>query len=917
MSYWSNIQASRISRGTNWKNLWIPNYKRSYVKYFMNDYLTLKYLKTKFYIDDKLNKPFMYYYDFFLKKTFDQTYLYLKKYNIDFARLSQAAYIGWILTLQETLTKEFDTNFFISTMGGSNLINYLFRPHSYYYNFLVRNYLDSFNTFSFLLKNEEMFHEDDISILQTISSSFFLSQFIFSKKSVFFEVDNFDEIDRFHYFFINRNISRYTNNKLTPFRVWWDWFKLANFLFNPTILNRYPNFVFFYNTWLHKSWQLSKREILKSLKLYQSSYIHSEQPLYSINYFFAKTVWFFFLMRELNAFFKNSEIADVGLTKEFIRKQVKLLHLKLYARNNMAFSIKQVWFYLKAYLKYFSYEGKININSTKFIFKKLFSFWKLLQISASGIKLNTTSYITFLWIYYSTIVNNKLFHLLLNFFFIYPFFFKIWYIFITKSFLKAVKLIWKILKKRNFNIFLKLNLLASLTKIIIKFYNLILLKNLFIAFPKKFSDIQINQLKPFSFDFNGLIIFFLSFFNLNFKKLKNKKFSLVFKPWSFFFTKLKIEYPSFNIKKLFYLYDRYSDLKKIVKYSDWFMLINFENNFFFNFLWFINIWKILRWLRFIYFYFALSHLTPKFFFWIFIDLGNLTHFSMLVHLFGIYWQNFFFFYIFILKSLKKMYSHCSQENLLYITRPVSMFMQRSWSYITILDLFSSSFREFLVLGLFWLDKTFKLNNKKLGFTIADFAASISNFGKPNCWLNTIGNKFMLLNKFSYNELISTSPYYIPFFGIAYSSKTFFWKKSTFIFEKKNWININSSFFITWVPTHIVIDYYSNLKLSATLIGVFIKKKLEWDHLLAEVLWSVNSLLNQAQMIKGFMFLLKGRFSRKERASKIWIKKGKLNQVSIYTKLDYCKIPVILKFGTASIWIWLVVSNVLDELKAMI
>jgi hypothetical protein len=71
-------------------------------------------------------------------------------------------------------------------------------------------------------------------------------------------------------------------------------------------------------------------------------------------------------------------------------------------------------------------------------------------------------------------------------------------------------------------------------------------------------------------------------------------------------------------------------------------------------------------------------------------------------------------------------------------------------------------------------------------------------------------------------------------------------------------------------------------------------------LLAEVLRSLNSLLSQAQMIKGFMFLLKGRFSRKERASKIWIKKGKLDQVSIYTKLDYYKTPVTLKFGTASI-----------------
>jgi len=94
-----------------------------------------------------------------------------------------------------------------------------------------------------------------------------------------------------------------------------------------------------------------------------------------------------------------------------------------------------------------------------------------------------------------------------------------------------------------------------------------------------------------------------------------------------------------------------------------------------------------------------------------------------------------------------------------------MFMQRSRSHITILDLFSSSFKEFLILGLLRLDKTFKAGNRKLGFTIADFADSISHFGKPNCWLNTTGNKFMLLNKFSYTELLSSSPYYVPFFGI--------------------------------------------------------------------------------------------------------------------------------------------------------
>jgi len=116
---------------------------------------------------------------------------------------------------------------------------------------------------------------------------------------------------------------------------------------------------------------------------------------------------------------------------------------------------------------------------------------------------------------------------------------------------------------------------------------------------------------------------------------------------------------------------------------------------------------------------------------------------------------------------------------------------------------------------------------------------------------------------------------------------------------------------------LVIDYYSNLHLSATLIAVFVKKKLERDHLLAEVLRSLNTLLSQAEMIKGFMFLLKGRFSRRERATKIWLKKGKLDQVNVWTKLDYCKKLITLKYGSVSVRIWLLLTNTLNDIRAMI
>ena len=377
MSYWSNIQASRVNRGSSWKNLWIPNYKKIYSKYFINDYVMYWYLKVKFFGDDKLNRTFMYYFDFFLNKTYDQIFLFLKKYNIDFAWLSQVAYVGRIINLSEMFSKIYSMDFYIATMGGKNLANYNFKPHSYYYFYLMGYYWKNYDIYSLDFDEPTELNEDQLSLLYGLSTSLFVAKNIFSTKTNFFGVNDFFEIWHFHYNFIERNISHYEAEELHQRLIIEDRFWLANFLFNPTILKKYPNFIFFYNTWLHKSWQLSKWRVIESLKLYQLSYNHSKPAINTINYFYAKYIRLFYFMWELNVFFKASEDAGVGLTQEFIAKQIYILHTKLRIRDNMVFRIKEIWFYLKAYLRYFSYEGKINLNRSKIVFKKLFFLKKL------------------------------------------------------------------------------------------------------------------------------------------------------------------------------------------------------------------------------------------------------------------------------------------------------------------------------------------------------------------------------------------------------------------------------------------------------------------------------------------------------------------------------------------------------------
>jgi ribosomal protein S3 len=66
-----------------------------------------------------------------------------------------------------------------------------------------------------------------------------------------------------------------------------------------------------------------------------------------------------------------------------------------------------------------------------------------------------------------------------------------------------------------------------------------------------------------------------------------------------------------------------------------------------------------------------------------------------------------------------------------------------------------------------------------------------------------------------------------------------------------------------------------------------------------------------------MLIVKGRFTRKERASKLWIRKGKLHQVNLWTKLDFYKTAVTVKFGVVSIRVWMLLENILNDLHAIV
>lgn len=102
-----------------------------------------------------------------------------------------------------------------------------------------------------------------------------------------------------------------------------------------------------------------------------------------------------------------------------------------------------------------------------------------------------------------------------------------------------------------------------------------------------------------------------------------------------------------------------------------------------------------------------------------------------------------------------------------------MLMQRSRSYITLIDLFSRSFKNFLSLGLYCIDTNLTTASQRAAFTLTDFASKLVEFGKPNCYMQSEENTYLFLNKFTYTEQLMESPFFFPFISFRISDKAFY------------------------------------------------------------------------------------------------------------------------------------------------
>lgn len=928
MIFRSNIQASWIGRGTFWKNIWIPNNFKFYKKFLahdflLNDFLTLKKKNENFKISSIYQ--YNYIYDFSVQKSYEKIYLKVNKFSVDFSKLGLMLYFLWVFTFSPTTKKNWAIKYLRSTGFESFIkLSYLPTYFFFFWNVLEWNAVRELIYFN----NWTEFENLPINIKSIVSA---FENFFLQKNTRFF---NSEILNKFNFF--NKNFDdKYIPQdifEIKPILIDQDKFWLSSFFLQPYFLWWYPNLIFFYQNWVHKSWIFSKKTIINTITSGYSLWPIATANDLSLEFFYTSYMWFIFVLWKFCSFNYIKLPLKIGLTKEFLAQQRMIFQLKLEIWQIIVSSIKILWTYLKAYLRYFSYEGWVKIYQSKVVFWWIGFFKWLIKSSVWGFHFWLNSlfkYIRYTFIF--KISNIQLFKKLAKFFLNHKKFhfwwfkFTAWLIKKARLLVRWVKKKWKLSLKDKLNIIFYYIQYFSNRKLKIK-------KILFIKINKLFqSTLLLSQTTSLNQLFNWWIFLPINFLLfLIIKSIKISPFKVwIFESWPFvtplqkykvLWVKFKDYFTSFYFFlwpkrfQLFWIFNFWmSQLRRILSKMNWLCLCIVPPNillFFYSYIYtkWLEWWKI-----FSYFHFCFSYTTPWIFFWIFQDLITMLNFNSLVHWMITYWQNFFFYYLFVLQLLKKMYFFCSQWMQLALSWPVWMFFQKEGVEPTIFDFFSSSLKLLFPTFVHVFVQRFFDNKKSIN--IIDISEYLAKVGNPNFWWPF--KKSIYLNWFSTFETNSFSPFFIPFLSIQSINIFYFNRNKIKYFNEKTCVLKKNPFFHSWIPMHLRISFFGGVIVSAALIGTFIKKKLESENYVFEVIWTLNWMLDRMEWVRGFMFLLKGWFTRKERADWIWLRKGFLKQTFLFWKIDYYHNPVTLWYGVASIWIWLLLEDTIDDWTALI
>jgi hypothetical protein len=170
--------------------------------------------------------------------------------------------------------------------------------------------------------------------------------------------------------------------------------------------------------------------------------------------------------------------------------------------------------------------------------------------------------------------------------------------------------------------------------------------------------------------------------------------------------------------------------------------------------------------------------------------------------------------------------------------------------------------------------------------------------------NTV-TRIVSINKFSLRQMLRLYNNNIASLLINFYSKTFAW----FVY-KRIALNYLLSFFpqITRSANFFIFVLAntprSPLFFNATVIARYFTRKFLQRHRLRNLTRPVIRLLSASSLVKGFKLSFSGRFSREERATYEWFKRGAVSLNKFTDLVEYDNDFVSLKFGCVCVKVWI-------------
>lgn len=178
------------------------------------------------------------------------------------------------------------------------------------------------------------------------------------------------------------------------------------------------------------------------------------------------------------------------------------------------------------------------------------------------------------------------------------------------------------------------------------------------------------------------------------------------------------------------------------------------------------------------------------------------------------------------------------------------------------------------------------------------------------------NSLIFFNTYIYQKNAITKSYknFIKLFYISIFYKIFI-TFNKLIFRSQTYFNLiflNAFDILNYIPWFVKYKRKSSVKL-ITFSLFFYKNIMNYEYL-RKFWWKFknfnlrnirqNYIVKYKSILMGFKFAFRGRFSRKQRASFIWIHEGKVPLNTLNLFIDYSFLTITLKNSAVSIKIWL-------------